>query len=62
MRYPYKMSEVLPFNLKWYQKLFIRIACLYNDILCKISRKYKYRNYRNLDEVIRFEDVKQRGD
>lgn len=56
------MFELLLFNLKWYQKLFVRIGCLYNDILCKISRKYKYRNYRNLDEVIRFEDVKQRGD
>lgn len=59
MRYPYKMFELLPFNLKWYQKLFIRIEYLYYYILCKISRKYKY---RNLDEVIRFEDVKQRGD
>lgn len=44
MRYPYKMFELFPFNLKWYQKLFVGIECLYNDILCKISRKYKYRN------------------
>lgn len=44
MRCPYKMFELLPFNLKWYQKLFIQFWTLYNGILCKISRKYKYCN------------------
>ena len=44
MRYPYKMFELLPFNLKWYQKLFIKFWTLCNGILCKTSRKYKYRN------------------
>lgn len=44
MRYPYKMFELLQFNLKWHQKLFIKFWTLCNGILCKISRKYKYRN------------------
>lgn len=44
MRCPYKMFEFLPINLKWYQKLFIKIWSLYDNILCKISRRYKYRN------------------